>query len=164
MLIAHELDDGEVGGIADVEPEMDEAKFVAKVTSLGDVRTFERDGEDEEDGRVLNADVADETGSIRITFWDQQAVNAAEELDVGQVLRIKGRPQEGYDGVEVSVDKAEVDEDEEVDVQVQDTYRVEDLSMGVSDVSLVGTVLGTDEIRTFDRDDGSEEGLERPPR
>jgi replication factor A1 len=78
------------------------------------------------------------------------------ELDVGDVLRIKGRPQEGYSGVEVSVDQAEVDEDAEVDVQVQDTYRVEDLSLGLSDVNLQGRVLATDSVRTFDRDDGSE--------
>jgi len=56
----------------------------------------------------------------------------------------------------VSADKVEPDEDAEVDVQVLDTYRVEDLSLGASDVDLVGQVLDTDSIRTFDRDDGSE--------
>jgi len=61
MLIAHDLDGGEVETIADIEPGMEEAKFLAKVTSVGDLRTFERDGEDE-DGNVLNIDVADESG------------------------------------------------------------------------------------------------------
>jgi replication factor A1 len=81
---------------------------------------------------------------------------AEGELEVGQVLRIKGRPGEGYSGVEVSADRVEVDEDAEVDVQVRDTYRVEDLSLGLSDVDLRGRVLDTDAVRTFDRDDGSE--------
>ena len=67
-----------------------------------------------------------------------------------------GRPKEGYSGLEVSADKVEPDEDAEVDVQVLDTYRVEDLALGASDVDLVGQVLDTDSIRTFDRDDGSE--------
>ena len=156
MLIAHELDDGEVNGIADISPEMDEAKFLAKVTSIGEMRTFERDGEDEEDGRVINCDVADETGSIRVTFWDEQAVAAEDELAVGDVLRIKGRPKDGFNGVEVNVSQVEIDEDESIDVQVQDEYRVDDLSLGLSDVTLVGQVLGTDEVRTFSRDDGSE--------
>ena len=156
MLIAHELDDGEVNGIADITPAMDEAKFLAKVTSIGELRTFERDGEDEEDGRVLNCDVADETGSVRVTFWDEQAVAAEDELSVGDVLRIKGRPKDGFNGVEVNVSQVEIDEDEEIDVQVQDEYRVDDLSLGLSDVTLVGQVLGTDEVRTFSRDDGSE--------
>jgi replication factor A1 len=158
MLIAHELDEegGEVESIADIEPGMEEVKFVAKVVGVGDVRTFERDEEDREDGRVLNVEVADETGSIRITFWDKQADAGEDELEVGDVLRISGRPKEGYNGVEVNVNDAEADDETEVDVPVQDTYRVEDLSLGVSDVNLRGKVLGTDDVRTFDRDDGSE--------
>jgi replication factor A1 len=156
MLIAHELDDGEVNGVVDIEPEMDEVKFLGKVTSVGEVREFERDGEDEEDGRVVNVDVADETGSVRISLWDEQAVAATDELEVGQVLHIKGRPKDGYNGVEVSVDEVEIDADEEIDVQVQDEYTVEDLSLGISDVNLVGEVLAAEDVRTFDRDDGSE--------
>ncbi|MFC4448727.1 single-stranded DNA binding protein [Halorussus aquaticus] len=158
MLIAHEMDEegGEVESIADIEPGMEEVKFVAKVVGVGDVRTFERDDEDRDEGRVLNVEVADETGSIRITFWDKQADAGEEELEVGDTLRISGRPKEGYNGVEVNVNDAEADDETDVDVQVQDTYRVEDLSLGLSDVNLRGKVLDTDEVRTFDRDDGSE--------
>lgn len=156
MLIAHEVGESEVGGIADIEPGMEEAKFVAKVTSIGEVRTFERDGEDE-DGRVVNVEVADETGAVRAAFWDEHAEAAINELEEGQVLRIKGRPKEGFSGVEVSVDQVEPDPDEEIDaVQVSDTHTVEALSLGLSNVNLVGLVLDTDSVRTFDRDDGSE--------
>jgi len=158
MLIAHELDEegGEVESIADIEPGMEDVKFVAKVVGVGDIRTFERDEEDREDGRVLNVEVADETGSIRITFWDKQADAGKEELEVGDTLRISGRPKEGYNGVEVNVNDAEADDETDIDVQVQDTYRIEDLSLGLSDVNLRGKVLDTSEVRTFDRDDGSE--------
>ncbi|GGL33468.1 replication protein A [Halarchaeum grantii] len=156
MLLAHELEDGEVSGVADVTPEMDEAKFVAKAVSVGDLRTFERDDEEDEDGRVLNVEVADETGSIRVSLWDEQAANASEELQVGDVLRVAGRPKDGFNGVELSADRVEPDPDTEIDVQIQDAYRVEDLSVGLSDVTLVGEVLDTDAVRTFDRDDGSQ--------
>jgi replication factor A1 len=157
MLVAHELEDagGEVSGIADIEAGMDEVKFVAKVTSVGEVRTFERDGDDA-DGQVVNIEVADETGRIRAALWDEAAEAATEELEVGQVLRIAGRPKDGYNGVEVNVDRVEPDDEADVDVQVLDTYRVEDLSLGLSDVNLQGKVLATDSVRTFDRDDGSE--------
>jgi len=156
MLIAHELEDQEVGGVADIEPGMDEVKFLAKVVSIGDVRTFERDDEDQEDGRVVNVEVADETGQVRVTFWDAKAEAVAEELETGQVLRIKGRPKDGFNGVEVNVDEAEPDDDAEVDVDVGGTLSVEDLALGRSDVNLRGKVLDTDSVRTFDRDDGSE--------
>ena len=159
MLVAHELREsgGEVDGVADIDPDMDEVKFVAKVTSVGEVRTFERDGEDEPDGRVANVEVADETGQVRISLWDDLAEGVERgELETGAVLRVAGRPKDGYSGVEVSVDRAEVDEDADVDIQVQDVYRVEDLSLGLSDVNLRGRVLSTDRVRTFDRDDGTE--------
>ncbi|WP_363467688.1 single-stranded DNA binding protein [Halogeometricum borinquense] len=155
MLIAHELRDEEVEGIADIEPGMDDVKFLGKVMSIGELRTFERDDEDE-DGRVVNVEVADETGRIRISLWDGMAEEATENLEIGQVLRIAGRPKDGYNGVEVSVNKVEPDADAEIDVQTQDSYRVEDLSLGLSDVNLKGRVLSTDSVRTFDRDDGSE--------
>ncbi|WP_276254820.1 single-stranded DNA binding protein [Halomontanus rarus] len=155
MLIAHEIGESEVNGVADVEPGMEEVKFIAKVVSIDELRTFERDG-DQDDGRVVNVEVADETGSLRASFWDEHAEAAVNELEEGQVLRIVGRPKEGFSGVEVSVDDVEPDDDVEIDVQISDTYTVEDLSLGLSNVNLVGLVLDTDSVRTFDRDDGSE--------
>jgi replication factor A1 len=155
MLIAHELADEEVNGVADIEPGMDEVKFLAKVLSVGELRTFERDEGGE--GKVVNVEVADETGRVRISLWDEMAQAAADgDLSEGQVLRVQGRPKEGYAGVEVSVDRAEPEADEEIEVAATDSYNVEDLSLGLSDVNLRGRVLDTDSVRTFDRDDGSE--------
>jgi len=158
MLVAHELEDegGEVESVADIEPGMDDVKFVAKLVSIGEKRTFERDG-DQPDGQVVNTEVADESGRIRLSLWDEMAESALEELEVGDVLRIAGRPKEGYNGVEVSADKAEIDPDVEIDVSLSDSYTVEELSMGLSDVTLVGKLLDVDDdYRTFDRDDGTE--------
>jgi replication factor A1 len=155
MLIAHDLDGGDVETIADIEPGLEEAKFLGKVTSVGELRTFERDEADAE-GHVLNLEVADESGAIRVALWDDDAVAAAEELDAGQVLRVKGRPQDGYDGVEVNADRVEPAQDAEIDVDPGGDGTVESLSLGQSDVDLRGVVLDSDEVRTFDRDDGSE--------
>jgi len=156
MLVAHELTDEEVETIADVEPGMEEVKFVGEVRRIGDLRTFERDGEDE-DGCVINVEVADESGSVRLAFWDGQARSIDDgALEEGDVLRIKGRPKEGYNGLEVSVDEAEVDEDAEIDVNLSGSTTVESLTMGQSDVTLAGVVLDTERVRTFERDDGSE--------
>ena len=153
MLVAHELDEGEVDGIADIEPGMEEVKFLGKVRRVGEVRTFDRD--DDSEGQVLNVEVADETGAVRIALWDEQAASAAEELAAGQVLRVKGRPKEGYNGLEVSVDQVEPDEDVEIDVPEEEDS-IEALALGRSDVTVDGVVLDTGTVRTFDRDDGSE--------
>jgi len=160
MLLAHELNENEVNAVADIEPGMDEVKFLAKVMAIGDLRTFERegDGEDEPDeGRVINVEAADETGSVRLAFWDQEAASIDEgELDVGDVLRVAGRPKDGYNGLEVSVNKAEPDDEATIDVEPGDGSSIDSLTMGQSDVDVRGVVLDTDSIRTFDRDDGSE--------
>jgi replication factor A1 len=156
MLVAHELKDGEVEGVADVEPGMEDVKFLGKVTSVGEKREFERDGEDQPDGRVINVEVADETGSVRLAFWDEKADAAEEELEVGQVIRVGGRPKEGYNGVEVNVDDVEPAPDTDVNVDVSGTSTIEGLSLGLSDVNVQGRVLDTESVRTFDRDDGTE--------
>jgi len=80
MLIAHELRDEEADTIADIEPGMNDVKFLGKVTSIGDIRTFERDEEDAEEGRVCNVDVADASGSVRVALWDDMAAAAEEQL------------------------------------------------------------------------------------
>ena len=156
MLVAHELTEDEVETVTDIEAGMEEVQFLAKVLSVGELRTFERDGESE-DGRVINVEAADETGSVRLTFWDEQAVAIDEgKLEVGDVLRIQGRPQDGYSGLEVSVDKAEPDAEATIDVEPGDGETIEALTLGQSNVSVRGVVLDTEGIRTFERDDGSE--------
>ncbi|MGM0372584.1 MAG: single-stranded DNA binding protein [Halobacteriota archaeon] len=156
MLIAHELEDGQVSGLADVEPGMDEVSVTAKVINVGELRTFERDDPDQPEGQVINADVADETDRLRVSFWDEMASAAESDLEAGQVLNINGRPKDGYDGVEVTVDQVEPAPDTEIEVTLTEEYRVSDLTLGASDVTLLGEVLATEPVRTFDRDDGSE--------
>jgi replication factor A1 len=151
-LLQQELTDGEVETVADIESTMDEVKFVAKVFDIGEIRTFERD---EGEGRVLNVEVADESGSVSLTFWDGHAEHALEELAVGDVLRVRGRPQEGYRGLEVSVDEAEIDDEATVEVTPDGRTTVDSLRLGGSDVTLCALVLDTGSVRTFDRDDGS---------
>ena len=153
QLLAHELADSEVETVADIDPAMDEVKFLAKVRSIGELRTFERD---DGEGRVINVDAADETGSVRLTFWDERAAAIdAGELEVGEVLRVKGRPKEGYSGLEVSVTQSEPDDDVDIEIPL-DEDTIEGLTLGQSDVTLRGVVLGTDSVRTFDRDNGSQ--------
>ncbi|WP_254546401.1 single-stranded DNA binding protein [Halomarina pelagica] len=153
MLVAHELTEEEVNGIADIDAGMEEVKFLGKVMSVGEVRTFERD---DGEGQVLNVEVADETGRVRVALWDDQAAAGAEELDPGDVLRVKGRPKEGYNGLEVSASRVEGDQDADIEVDVAEEGTIAALSLGQSDVSVRGRVLGTEPVRTFDRDDGSE--------
>ncbi len=153
MILAHELADKEVETISDIKPAMDDVKFLAKVISIGEVRTFERD---DGEGRVINVEAADETGTIWLSFWDEQAESSANgELEKEDVLRVQGRPREGYKGLEVSVDRAEPEPDATIEVDLGEST-IDSLSLGQSDVSVRGLVLDTGTVRTFNRDDGTE--------
>lgn len=155
MLIAHELRDDTVDAIADIKPGMEEAKFLAKVRRIGELRTFERDADEE--GHVINVEGVDETGSVRLAFWDEQAKAIdGGGLSPGAVIRVKGRPKEGFNGLEVSVQHAEPDEDAEIDVDLTDRQRIGELSLGMDGVEISGLVLDVDSVREFERDDGSE--------
>ncbi len=161
QIVVHEVSDSQPNSIAAIDPGPTEVAFVGKVTSVGELRTFERDGtdgsdDDQDDGHVLNIEVADETGRIRVSLWDDRAIAAAEELACEQVLRIKGRPTDGYSGIEVSASRIEPAPDTEIDVSVDPETTIEGLSMDQYDVTLTARVLATEPVRTFTRDDGSD--------
>jgi ssDNA-binding replication factor A large subunit len=152
-IVASELGKSDSNTITDIDPEMSEATFVGKIVSIEELRTFERD---DSEGHVLNIECADETGRVRVALWDEDATAGAEELETEQVLRIKGTPKEGYNGLEVSATRVERDPDTTVDVTINETDAIGDLSLGQSDITLTGRVLAVEPVRTFSRDDGSE--------
>lgn len=155
LLVAHELDENRILSIDELDPVQEEAKFLAKVRRVGEHRTFER--EEDEDGHVVNVEAIDETGDVRLTFWDDHAqAIAAEGLEPGTVLKVQGRPTEGLHGLEVSVQHAEPTDETDIDVDIDASRAISDLSLGQSGVRVRGRVLDTDTIRTFERDDGSE--------
>ena len=73
--------------IENVVPEMRKVNIKGRVTNILDMNTFERD--DGEEGRVQNVVMADDTGSIRITLWDDQTA-IAEKVSEGDAIAIEG--------------------------------------------------------------------------
>ena len=74
--------------VENIVPEMRKVRLKARVVDISDVNTFERD-DDEEDGKVQNLTLGDETGTIRVTLWDEQT-EIAEKIDEGDVIEISG--------------------------------------------------------------------------
>lgn len=73
--------------IENVVPEMRKVSLKGRVTAVLDANTFERD--DGEEGKVQNIVIADETGSIRVTLWDEQT-EIAEKVEEGDAVEISG--------------------------------------------------------------------------
>lgn len=74
--------------IDNVVPEMRKVNIKARVLNILDMNTFEREDEDEE-GRVQNIVLGDDTGTIRVTLWDEQT-EIAEKIEEGDAIEIAG--------------------------------------------------------------------------
>ena len=74
--------------IDNVVPEMRKVNIKARVLNILDMNTFEREDEDEE-GRVQNIVLGDDTGTIRVTLWDEQT-EIAEKIEEGDAIEISG--------------------------------------------------------------------------
>ncbi len=154
MLVAHELDGNRPLPIDEVDPEMERVTILGVVRSIGDRRSFERD--DGAQGSVINIEIADASGQVRAAFWDEMAVAAEDELDRGDTLRLRARPREGYNGLELSVTDVLREEDIKVEVAEPEAISIDELTAGMEGIALIGEVLRFEHPRTFDRDDGSE--------
>lgn len=154
MLVAHELDGHRPVPIEDIDPEMERVTVLGVIRHVGERRSFERD--DGAAGSVINIELADATGQVRAAFWDEMAAAAEEELEQGDTLRLKARPREGFNGLELSVTDVRLEDDIEVTVVEPDPTEIGELTAGMEGVTIVGEVLRVDEPRTFERDDGTE--------
>ncbi|MDY6771132.1 MAG: DUF2240 family protein [Candidatus Nanohaloarchaea archaeon] len=71
--------------IESVVPDMNRVNLKAKVINITDLNTFERD--DGEEGQVQNLVLGDETGTLRMSLWDDQ-VDVADKIDEGDNIEV----------------------------------------------------------------------------
>lgn len=74
--------------IDNIVPDMRKVNFKARVVNISSLNTFERD-DDEEDGRVQNLLLGDDTGTIQMTLWDEQT-EIADKISEGDAIEISG--------------------------------------------------------------------------
>lgn len=106
--------------VENIVPEMRKVRLKARVVDISDINTFERD-DDEEDGKVQNLTLGDETGTIRVTLWDEQT-EIAEKIDEEDVIEISG----AYT-VEDNQGNAELRLGDEVQVKMADEQDIDEV-------------------------------------
>ncbi|WP_407355228.1 OB-fold nucleic acid binding domain-containing protein [Methanolobus sp. WCC5] len=159
MLVAHDLGvsdnvQTQLQKISDINPNCNNVKFIAKVMSVFPAKEFNRN--DGTIGRVANIIVADETGSIRLTLWDDRADLAKTgEIGIGQNYQIAGYVKEGYSGLEVNIGNNGVfcETDEKVEARIESKH-IEDIKNGMGDLNIRARILDISDIRTFNKKDG----------
>lgn len=160
MLVAHDLgvtDTGrEVTKISAITADSGNVNFIAKVMSVFNAKEFNRN--DGTIGKVGNITVADETGSIRVTLWDDKAdLISTGNIEIGQNMQISGYVKDGYSGVEVNIGKNGVlaETDEEVNATMN-SQKITDIKDGMGDINICGRIVDISDVRTFNKKDGTE--------
>ncbi|OPY21010.1 MAG: Replication factor A [Methanomethylovorans sp. PtaU1.Bin093] len=142
--------------IRNIKSDSGNVNFIAKVISVSPTKEFTRG--DGTTGRVGNLIVADDTGSIRITLWDEKADLVNDNtIQIGQNLKIGGYVKEGYSGVEVNIGNNGVLAIIEEEVQVKHpSTKISEIKEGMGGINVVGRLLDISDVRTFKKKDGSE--------
>ncbi|MCZ7399140.1 MAG: OB-fold nucleic acid binding domain-containing protein [Candidatus Methanoperedens sp.] len=140
--------------IADIKTGMNGLNLIARVIDTGKVRTFAR--KDGTTGKVTNVTLGDDTGKIRITLWDKKAdepgFKAGDTVEITNAYARENTFSNQTElqlgsGGRVAKSNAVVDYSEPLtpiaDIGINSAY------------SVSGHVSGLDEIREFERPDGT---------
>ncbi len=111
--------------IDNIVPDMRKVNIKARVLSILDVNTFEKE-EEEEDGKVQNIVLGDDTGTVRISLWGEQT-KIAEKIEEGDPIHITG----AYT-IEDNQGNPEIRLGDESQVAIADEDEVPEVSSGSS--------------------------------
>ncbi|MDF1537736.1 MAG: OB-fold nucleic acid binding domain-containing protein [Candidatus Thorarchaeota archaeon] len=155
--------------IEDITESTRNVTITAKVVHVGTVRTFAK--KDGGEGKVASLKVADETGEIRVTLWDDMTKvveeEAEETVSVGDVIQIRGAyVKKGLrDALELNLGRMggirilgnKELEDFDIEIGEPKSNNVADLAEGLYDLTLTVKVERVFNVSTFTRKkDGSE--------
>ena len=149
--------------------EQDNAIILGIITKIYDTITFERDNGTE--GKVRSIEVTDDTGEIRVTLWNE---NTEIQMEKGNIIKISGgtieddtysneayRLNTGWDAliqINPSIDPELKEKLEKItsyqSVPIENVLDV-DIEEG-REVDVIGRILSIDDIREFQRVDGTE--------
>lgn len=152
-----------IGDLNTFEDEGEEIDIVGRIINLLDPNQFQRD--DGSTGLVRSAEVADDSGVVRISFWDEKAESS---LNIGDAVKIENaRTRMGTSDIELSVGKTarliKPNEEElkdlpslnELEKSIYQTKKIDELREGDRDVRLIGRIVGLDDPHEFVRSDGT---------
>ena len=141
-----------------------EIDIIGRILSLEDPREFQRD--DSTVGIVRSALFADESGKVRLSFWNEKAEG---DYAVGEAYRIENaRTRLGMYSVDLNIGGGSriirlseeqasamfIPELATLEKAIYDYKKIEDLDEDEEDTVIIGRVIELNEIRNFDRDNG----------
>ncbi|WP_409200089.1 OB-fold nucleic acid binding domain-containing protein [Methanobrevibacter sp. DSM 116169] len=145
------------------EDDGEEVDIIGRVISVNDIREFQRD--DGSTGIVRSIDFADETGIIRLSFWDDKA---QENFKPGDAYQIENaRTKMGMYAVDLNIGKTSrviklTDDEasilpsfETLEQMIFTQRKISDLDEDDRNIRVIGRIIDIQEPRDFQRQDGT---------
>lgn len=146
-----------------------EVDIIGRIITISDLREFERD--DGTDGQVRSIEIADETGTVRISLWDEKA-DITQSL--GDIIKIENaRTRIGQDQMELSVGRtSRITQPKQEETTNIPTYQeieenkyhdktISQLKENEKNTKLRVRITEIGDTTTFTRKDGSEGHIKR---
>ena len=166
--IASKLGPITISEVQDHEDDGEEVDIIGRLITLNDTHSFQRD--DGSTGYVRSGDIADSTGKVRISFWDEKA---EASYGIGKAYQVENaRTRLGMYEVELNVGKttrvielsdaesSDLPSFEELEEQIYETKKIFDIEEDGMNIKVVGRILEIEDTREFERQDGTK-GLVR---
>ncbi len=152
--IGFEKESVEEFSIKDIEEGQINVEIVGVVTDVSDVKSFKR--KDGSVGKYRRIMLADKTGSIRATLWDDLA---DIDIKVGDVIKIKrARARKWNNILELSsVPETKIEKLENYNGElpkIKESYKINELVPGIT-ATFEGEVISSLPIKEFKRPNGS---------
>ena len=162
--LKNELGPVQIGQIYEYDDDGIEIDIIGRILSLEDIREFQRD--DGNVGTVRSATIADESGKVRLSFWNEKAEG---DYEVGEAYRIENaRTRLGMYSVDLNIGGnsriIRLSEEEAsamfipelatLEKALYDYKKIEDLDEDEEDTIIIGRVIEVNDVREFDRDNG----------
>lgn len=149
--------------VQDYEDDGEEIDTIGRIITINEPREFQR--EDTTTGVVRSIDLADQTGTVRVSLWDEKAKTT---LEIGQpVLLENARTKMGLYNVDLSIGKtsrivpptpeqeAKLPSLEEIQESLYTTKKIDDLDEEDRNTRLIGRIMDLNAGREFQRSDGT---------
>ena len=161
--IASKLGPITIREVQDHEDDGEEVDVIGRLVTIYDSHSFQRD--DGSTGFVRSGDIADSTGKVRISFWDEKAEGA---YGIGKAYQIENaRTRLGMYEVELNVGKtarvielsdaesSDLPSFEELEEQIYQTKKIYDIDEDDLNIKVVARILEMEDTREFERQDGT---------
>ncbi|AKB26740.1 Replication factor A (ssDNA-binding protein) [Methanosarcina siciliae C2J] len=142
--------------IKDIKDGMGELNLTGKVLEVSEIRTFQR--KDGSGGKVGNLLIGDETGTLRVTLWDEKTdfLNQLEYGDTVELINAYARENAFTQKVELQIGNRSIIRKSEKQVEYEEVFTpVADIKADMNNINISGRVLDISEVRTFEKKDGS---------